>query len=110
MHRREVYFAVPDQFNERTEGVTRLSRQAGTPQRQGRRGDPSVGTVLYCAVLDWARLVGGIAGEEEKKGWEHGQLALDWIVGCLFPRGRLSFGCGCGRDGWMGWGLSSTLR
>lgn len=58
MHRREVYpyFTVPDQFNERTEGVTRLSRQAGTPQRQGRRGDPSVGTVRCCTVLYWAGL------------------------------------------------------
>lgn len=110
MHRREVYFAVPDQFNERTEGVTRLSRQAGTPQRQGRRGDPSVGTVLYCTVLDWARLVGGIAGEEKKKRvgtWSAG-IGLDcWL---LVSSGAALFGCGCGRDGWMGWGLSSTLR
>jgi hypothetical protein len=48
-------------------------------------------------------LVGGIAGEEKKKGWEHGQLALDWIVGCLFPRGRLSLDVDADEmDGWDG--------
>jgi len=65
--------------------------------------------VLYCTVLARLGWVGGIAGrgeeEKKKKGWEHGQLGIGLDCWLLVSSGRLSFGCGCGRDGWMVWGL-----